>query len=229
MTTEPLQTSTATPSMRGAIVASADNPVLVDCVRALGPDGIKFDVWYCNTHLPALRADYSLRSLRRYAVPSRASYLVVGELDVVSERHGSASSASAVPATVEHHERLVGQPLGTQRRRDVGDEAIEAAVLYPALLRVPDDRMQEIGRWYDEEHLPLLLSCPQWLMTRRFRIADARGLVFTHVALHYLADLRALQSPERDAARNTPWRDSLIAEGWFAPEYRVGYRVQDFV
>jgi hypothetical protein len=228
MTTASLQTSAATPAMRDAIVACADTPVLVDYVRALGPDGIKLDVWYCNTHVPALRAEYPLRQLRRYAVPSRAAYLVIGELDVVPDGHGSASSARAVPAAVEHHERFVGQPLGTQRRRDVGDEAIEAAVVYPAMLLVPDDRMQEVGRWYDEEHLPFLLSCPQWLMTRRFRIADARGLAFTHVALHYLSDLRALQSPERDAARNTPWRDSLIDQGWFTPEYRLGYRVQDF-
>lgn len=105
---------------------------------------------------------------------------------------------------------------------------MEAAIAYPAFLRVPHNRLQEINRWYDEEHLPFLLSCPQWVMTRRFRVTAARGLDFNHVALHYLTDLRALQSPERDAARSTPWRDRLIAEGWFAPEYRICYRVQDF-
>ena len=88
--------------------------------------------------------------------------------------------------------------------------------------------MQEVGRWYDEEHLPMLLSCPQWVMTRRFRITGAHGTDFTHVALHYLTDLRALQSPARDMARDTRWRDKLIAEGWFAPEYWICYRLQDF-
>jgi hypothetical protein len=228
MTTESPPASVATPATRAAIVAGADTPVLVDCVRARGPDGIRHDVWYCNTHLPALRADHPVRRLRRYAVPSRASYLVVGELDSAPARRGGSTNAIAVPTTVEHHERFVGQPLGMQRRRDVGEDAIDAAVVYPAMLRVPDNRMPELGRWYDEEHLPLLLSCPQWLMTRRFRVTEARGLDFTHVALHYLSDLRALQSPEREVARNTPWRDSLIAQGWFAPEYRVCYRVQDF-
>jgi hypothetical protein len=117
--------------------------------------------------------------------------------------------------------------LGIQRRRDVTRDAIESAVAYPAILRVPLDSIDEIGRWYNEEHLPFLLSCPQWVMTRRFRITQARGLDFTHLALHYLTDLRALESPARDAARDTPWRDRLIEQGWFAPEYRVCYRLQD--
>jgi hypothetical protein len=107
-------------------------------------------------------------------------------------------------------------------------DIVEAAVVYPAMLRVPQDRLQEVSRWYDEEHLPFLLSCPKWVMTRRFLVTCAQGLAFNHVALHYLTDLSALQSPQRDAARNTPWRDSFIGQGWFAPEYRVCYRVQDF-
>jgi hypothetical protein len=155
------------------------------------------------------------------------SYLAIGELDAMPRDTGE-RGACPLPAMVEHSERFVGQPLGTRRRRDVGADVIDAAIVYPAFLRVPAERMEEIGRWYDEEHLPMLMSCPQWVMSRRFRIAAARGLDFTHVALHYLSDLRALQSPARAMARDTPWRDRLVAEGWFAPEYRVCYRLQDF-
>lgn len=220
--------SSATRAMRDAIVGSAGMPVVFDCVRARGPEGIQFDVWYCNTHLRALADEYQMRGLRRYAAPSRASYLAIGELDDVTQPERLEPGMSAVPKTVEHMERFVGEPLGTQRRRDVGEDMIDAAVVYPALLRVPHDRTQEINRWYDEEHLPMLLSCPQWVMTRRFRVTAARGFEWNHVALHYLTDLRALQSPQRELARNTPWRDRLVAEGWFAPEYRVCYRLQDF-
>lgn len=221
-------TSTATRAMRDGILPRPDTPVVFDCIRARGPESIKFDVWYCNTHLPALAGEYPIRRLRRYAAPSRASYVAVGELDNMLNGAGEAGNSSVVSSMVEHHERFVGEPLGTRHRRDVGEHVIDAAIVYPAFLRVPHDRLQEISRWYDEEHLPFLLSCPQWAMTRRFRITTARGLDFNHVALHYLTDLRALQSPERDAARRTPWRDRLIAEGWFAPEYRICYRVQDF-
>ena len=129
---------------------------------------------------------------------------------------------------VEHIERFVGQPLGTRRRRDVGEDIVEAAVAYPAFLRVPDDRAAELNQWYDEEHLPILLTCRQWVMTRRFRATAAHGLDWNHLALHYLTDVRALQSPERERARGTPWRDRLVAQGWFAAEYRVCYRQHDF-
>ena len=214
--------------MREGIIATADTPVVFDTVRARGPEGIQFDVWYCNTHLPTLAASYPLRRLRRYAAPSRASYLALGELEEPPRRDPAESRMGSAPPIVESIEQFVGQPLGTQRRRDVGEEIVEAAVVYPAFLRVPEHRMAEIGHWYDEEHLPILLSCPQWVMTRRFRITAANGLDWNHVALHYLTDLRALASPQRDLARSTPWRDRLMAEGWFAPEYRVCYRLQDF-
>lgn len=225
MTIESPSVSSATPAMREAVVASAGTPVVIDYVRARGPEGIKFDAWYCNTHLPVFADEYQMRRMRRYAVPSRTSYLAIGELDEASQRE---RDAIAAPAMVEHMERFIGQPLATLRRRDAGEDAVDAAIVYPAFLRVPQDRLQEIDRWYDEEHLPILLSCPQWVMARRFRITAARGTHYNHVALHYLTDLRALQSPQRDRARDTPWRDKLMAEGWFAPEYRVGYRLQDF-
>ena len=229
MTIDSPSVSSATRAVREAIVGSADTPVVFDCVRAKGPDGIQFDVWYCNTHLPALAGEYPMQRVRRYGAPSRASYLAIGELDEVPTRAQAADNrTSGVPTMIEHMERFVGQPLGTQRRRDAGEDAIDAAVLYPAFLRVPHERTEELDRWYDEEHLPMLLSCPQWVMTRRFRITAARGLEWNHVALHYLSDLRALQSPARDLARSTPWRDKLLAQGWFTPEYRVCYRLQDF-
>ena len=45
------------------------------------------------------------------------------------------------------------------------------------------------------------------------------------VALHYLAGIAALTSPEREAARATPWRDRLAVERWFRGEYRVLHRI----
>jgi hypothetical protein len=228
MTIDAQSVSAATRAMRDGIVPGPGTPLLFDYVRARGPEGIKFDVWYCNTHLPALAREYPIRRLRRYAAPSRAGYLAIGELEAMTDGDAGRHATCALPDFVEHHERFVGEPLSTQRRRDAGDGTVDAAVVYPAFLRAPLERLGELSRWYDEVHLPMLLSSPHWAMARRFRITAAKGLDFTHVALHYLTDLRALQSPERDAARGTPWRDKLVAEGWFSPEYRVCYRLQEF-
>ena len=221
-------TSAATRAMLDAVGTSPGTPVVFDTVRAKGPEGIQFDVWYCNRHLVALANQFPIGRLRRYAAPSRASYLAIGELDRLPGSTHADPGASAAPAMVESIERFVGRPLGTMRRQDVGEDIVDAAIAYPVFSRVPAEREAEINRWYDEEHLPILLGCPQWAMTRRFRVEAAHGLDWTHVALHYLTDPRALESPQRDVARSTPWRSRLTAEGAFTAEYRVFYRVQDF-
>ena len=78
--------------------------------------------------------------------------------------------------------------------------------------------------WYVEEHLDMLLRSPYWPACRRYRIQNPGAGAWTHVALHYLTDLRALESPERDAARSTPWRARLDKESWFRGEYHPYYR-----
>ena len=58
-------------------------------------------------------------------------------------------------------------------------------------------------------------------MVRRFRIIDGEPERWTHLALHYLADSRALTSPERERARASPWRARLAQESWFNGKYFV--------
>src|SRR5688572_26799585 len=124
MSTDLSSTSSASRALREAILPGPDTPVVFDYVRVKGPEGIKCDVWYCNTHIPALAGEYSVRRMRRYAAPSRASYLAVGEIADIRDHdgeQGTNSSPGAVLSLVEHHERFVGEPLGIQRRRDVGE------------------------------------------------------------------------------------------------------------
>ena len=50
------------------------------------------------------------------------------------------------------------------------------------------------------------------------------GFMNQHIALHYLHNLRALESKERDKARATPWRERLAGHAWFKGDYRVLYK-----
>ena len=61
-------------------------------------------------------------------------------------------------------------------------------------------------------------------MCRRFKVIDPAPGSPTHIALHYLTDLWALESEERTRARSTPWRNRLLAEDWFRGDYRVYHR-----
>ena len=204
-----------------------DNPVLIDTVRPSSPDGVRFDVWYAKRHLPQHPAD---RPIRRYLSVSSAAAMYIQELDPASVALGKPSAlrqalAQPLPPSPIWHERAVGHPLGITRQTAVGPEVIDAAHAYPVFFKVPLDWQSEFNRWYEEEHLPMLLECPHWVMCRRFVLEDQGNCEWTHVAIHYLSDLHALQSSERDAARSTPWRDRLAAQAWYTPEYRVFYRV----
>ena len=67
----------------------------------------------------------------------------------------------------------------------------------------------------------MLLKCSSWLGCRRYLINDGDPEPFTHLAIHHLSSLDALDSPERAAARTTAWRDKLAAEPWFKGSYAV--------
>jgi hypothetical protein len=208
--------------MRSSVIATPGTPVWFDTVRASGPDGIRFDIWYSNKHLPRLSNTAGVERVRRYAAPAWSAYMALAE--VTNDFSNPSQQASdEAPSSLLGIERFIGRPLGTQRRRDCAEDIMEHAIAYPVFFNVPDAREHEFNRWYEEEHLPMLLQCRHWVMCRRFRVTESRAMPWTHVALHYLTDLRALQAPERDAARSTPWRQLLEAEGWFTPEYRVFY------
>ena len=128
-------------------------------------------------------------------------------------------------------ERVVmeGEEISRAARPDVGPDMRELPVLNVVWFTAPDgEGATELNRWYDEEHIPMLFECPAWAATRRFRIlASPRPGFTTFAALHYLKDTTALTSPERDAARATPWRDRLARNDWFRGTYRVFLRERD--
>lgn len=194
--------------------------IVLDTLTVERDDSFAFDVWYGNRYLPEMFSADRCVGVRRYLSPIRGSYLAAFE---TRDGLGSVSPRPA-HALVRSHERLVADYIGGRTAAGTDERAFEADILYPVFFRVPAAREQEFNAWYEDEHMELLQRCAYWPMTRRYRIRDASGGGFTHVAMHYLTDLRALESPERDQARSTPWRDRLSAEPWFRAQYRVYYR-----
>jgi hypothetical protein len=210
----------------------ADVPVMFDCVQAWGDASasaggaaaLAFDVWYARHHAPA--AGPSERALRRYAAPAHAAYFSVEELqpdDLPKIMHTQWPAPKSPTGT--GHLRCLGLPLGSACRFDGGPLALEARYAYPVFFRVPPNWQAAFNDWYDREHIPMLLLCPQWLMCRRFALQAVANCPWTHMALHYLSDLSALESAERDAARSTPWRRELEQQPWFQFTHRLGNRL----
>ncbi len=98
-------------------------------------------------------------------------------------------------------------------------DAAGAPIIYTVAFDVPPDRHDEFNRWYEEEHAPLLLQSPRWLMCRRFRVLEGGPSPATHLACYFLAGMDAMEAPQREEAKHTPWRARLAQEPWFKARF----------
>ncbi len=197
--------------------------IVYDAITVRREGGFAFDVWHQNHYIPALLATGQMLNVQCYGSPLRATYVAVFESNA-----DPAALHGALPApahdTILATERHVATFMTQQIASGTGDPFHDAPILYPVLFSVPAGGETDFNAWYDDEHLGLLLRSPDWPMCRRFKIDTPTPGSWTHIALHYLADLRALESKERDEARATPWRDRLAKNVWFQGDYRVLYK-----
>ncbi len=198
--------------------------IIFDAITVTRQTGFAFDVWYSNHYLPAMLAKSQCLNVRRYGSPLRATYLAVFE----AAAEASAIDPAALPRPAHEAiiatERYVAGAVGERKAPGVNHSIFDADIIYPVFFRVPTDREMEFDAWYEDEHLGILQRCPYWPACRRYRIRNPGADSWTHIALHYLTDLRALESAERTEARSTPWRARLADEDWFRGDYRVYYR-----
>ena len=177
-----------------------------------------FNHWY-DTHLIPVRLRVpGFVSAQRYCDLDRPNYLGLFEITapevLESEEYEkikaqpNAQTAWMLANSLDYT-RYLGTEISDQQRDDAGDSSLEAPILYAVFFSVPDDRVDEFNKWYNEEHVPMLLKCPQWQRIRRFEIYDGEPQPWTHMSLHYLTDISALDSEERAAARDTDWYKKL--------------------
>lgn len=200
------------------------NTMVYDAITVRREGGFAFDVWHQNHYVPSLLATGQFANVQCYASPLRATYVAVFESNanpVALHDSLPAPAHDSILAT----ERYVAGFMNQQIAPGTGNPFRDAPILYPVLFSVPADGEKDFNAWYDEEHLGILLKSPHWPMCRRFKVHNPAPGGWTHIALHYLNDLRALESPERDAARATPWRDRLAKNVWFKGDYRVLHKI----
>ena len=184
-----------------------------------------FNHWYDTHHIPARTQVEGFVSAQRYRDPDRPTYLAVYEIaseDVLESvpyqkvRAQPNAQTAWMLSNVQNYSRYIGNEISDIRQDGVSDDVLDEAFVYAVFFSVPDERAEEFNKWYDEEHSPMLLKCPEWKAVRRFKITDGDPQPWSHLALHYLSDAdAALSSTERDAARNTDWRKNLATEPWF--------------
>lgn len=197
--------------------------IVYDAITVNREGGFAFDVWHQNHYIPSVLATGQLLNVQCYGSPLRATYVSVFESNTSpATLHGVLPAPEH--ASIISTERHVAAFMNEQTAPNAIAPLREAPILYPVLFNVPAHGEQDFNAWYDQEHLGILLRCQYWPMCRRFKIHKPQPDSWTHIALHYLTDLRALESKERDEARATPWRDRLAQHEWFKGDYRVLYK-----
>ncbi|MEH2584366.1 hypothetical protein V1281_006261 [Nitrobacteraceae bacterium AZCC 2161] len=198
----------------------------------------RFHEWYNKHHIPIRMACDGFASAQRYGRQDGKGFLAVYEMDDINVlsretykavKNKPSDETAWMLANVKGFTRYLAAESSVKPvDRGEADRALDAPLLYAVAFNIPAEAHAEFDAWYETEHVPMLLECKEWLMVRRMRVADGIPEQYTHMALHYLADARALQSPKRDAARNTDWRHRLAKNDWFKASYTLFDRLERF-
>ncbi|KAI1156588.1 Alpha/Beta hydrolase protein [Nemania diffusa] len=95
------------------------------------------------------------------------------------------------------------------------DEEAEGLELVAVQLtpKEPDNSVEEIQKWYGEEHINLLSKVPGWLRSRLFKVSSLeKGVPTRFLALHDYAKNHGVGGPEYQAAISTPRTKELYAK-----------------
>lgn len=188
----------------------------------------KFNRWYDEEHIPLRMAVPGFCSAQRYQAKDSGAYLAVYEMESTGALASPAyQDVKGKPS--ETTKWMLGNVKGFTRytcsqmsQVDKGQASdLDTPVLYAVWFTVPPERLQDFDDWYNQDHVPLIMQCEDWRMVRRFEVVSGEPNAYNRLALHYLRDVAALDSPQRALARSTPWRARLAAEPWFRGEYAV--------
>lgn len=193
----------------------------------------EFHAWYDDEHIPSRLALPGIDGARRYA------NVAAGETAQFAVRY----DVSDIGVFESNEFKLLrGEPSDQTRKvientidfdRFVGEEIIsqgntwhplDSALSYVVTFGVPEEYWNEFEAWYATEHLPIMLAEPLWAGCQIYRCLEgdrgsgAPGVEadgsWTHVAFHSLRSQDALQSPARERARATAWRERLSRNEW---------------
>jgi hypothetical protein len=169
----------------------------------------EFNDWYNLEHLRQVVALPGFVRARRYRVEDAPlKYLAWYETsDETIE--GGAGFQHVVQNPTPWSQRM-RRLYGDNRERmnfrlmcDVGHAApADTPWLYIVHTDIPDDIVGEYNEWYDQEHLPRLVTVPGVVRARRYTATSGNPRYLT---AYELTDPHAFESPEGLKARKTPW------------------------
>lgn len=189
----------------------------------------RFHTWYNEDHIPARMVLPYFQRASRYApeadtpdflavyeVADMEAFRTPGYLDL---KKSPSEETGIMLSRVSGFTRYLCEKIG-----DTGALETPGAFLSAVAFTVPEAEEDDFNAWYAGEHVPMLMEAEDWLRVRRFKVTDGQGGPWTHIALHDLASLEVMDSPERARARSGPVRATLADRPWFGHSGRWLYR-----
>lgn len=176
----------------------------------------RFRAWYERTKIPAVLSVPGVTAATQWVVehkytegpeggqviiPAPHDYVVFFELEDVTLSRSEAfldavgrsfHETVALDGESVEYEQVMRLTLGTVRDAvNPGAESTKTGAMLVVSITPERDYTEMFHRWYDEEHVGELMSCPGFIRTRRYRALDG---VPNYFAIYELDDAAALQT-----------------------------------
>lgn len=175
----------------------------------------EFNAWYDDEHMAerlSIPGFISARRWQRDCAPKEGRYLATYELSSPEVLETPEYLAHVGDNQTPWSKRCLGRTTVFRRwaceQILPGNRAPEdkAGAVFLACGDVPAAHEEEFNRWYDIEHLPLLLQVPGVLGARRFRASSGSP---RYVALYDLSGPDVPQHPSWQSALRTEWAQRI--------------------
>lgn len=193
----------------------------------------RFHRWYNEDHIPArLQLPHFTRATRYEPRDDAEGYLAIYEVDSLEAfrtpgyldlKRAPSAETEVMLGRVSDFTRYICEQIG-DTGYDGSSRSSDSEYLSVVAFAVPQDETDQFNTWYAAEHVPLLLDADDWLRVRRYRVVNGVGGTWTHIAVHEIASLEVMNSPERSRARSGPLRAPLSQRDWFRQSGRWLYR-----
>jgi hypothetical protein len=172
----------------------------------------EFHDWYDHEHVPLRMQFPEFRNGYRFQAVDGATPGWLATYDVDTD-FLETPRYTALRANRSPREQYVVDRLAVLDRRIYSLE-YEAGALadrprYQVIVGLTSTDETNLLRWYQQEHIPLLMEIPGWDRVRQFRLLDGVGQHL--VTIHDIADPSLCEREEWKKATTTAWRAQVMS------------------
>ena len=193
----------------------------------------EFHDWYEREHIPErIRVPGFLGAARYEVVGEGPRFLARYNMEDLSAlehpdylkfKENPSEQTKKILGSATLFTRYATRLFSARQRDDAPERPEDAPYVLLAGFAVPKEAEKDFDAWYEDEHTDMLLEADGWWRCVRLKVVSGEPEPWTDIALHELASLEPLESPERLDSRKTPWSQRIRQQPWFQAGSMVVY------